>query len=70
MFDYRQGPGVWESSPIIGRADNKKSDFLVPFRGVEVFNEGDEFIELQECHQVPPAYRSFDEDFNHVVNYN
>ena len=48
MSDYWQGLGVWESSPIIRHADNQKSDFWVKFRGVDAFNKGDKFFELQE----------------------
>ena len=34
--------------PIISRADNQESDFWVKFRGLEIFNKGDEFFELQK----------------------
>ena len=47
ISDYRRGPGVLESPPIIGHADNQKNDFGYNLGGLEVFNKGDEFFELQ-----------------------
>ena len=64
------GGGVYRQCPIIGLSARsggggggvenlQQSDYWVQFRGLDAFNNGDEFFELQECQSVQPANQSF-----------